>query len=335
MTIRHVAKKAGVSCMTISRVISGQDSVRPETRKRVLEAMQELNYVPSLAARAMRSKDKLRATSSVCCGLIFGADLKMADSFLSNVTRSAEQEAAAHGLCLLQSHWQDSFEASWPRMQSLFSVNGLCGVVLAGQFTCEEVQSIRQQVGNVVIVDGPAPAGISVPTVEPDYVGGCRLAIEHLLERGSKRILVLTGESDDHYFSKAMLSAVELYRHRFENVQVVNSNLTLEMGYEIALRLFGKGLRFDGIFGNDASIVGALSALSHLSLRVPEDVKAVGFDDIDYASFASPPLTTVRIDKNQLGREAVRTLVDVIRGKDDLSQIKKVLNANLVIRQST
>jgi DNA-binding LacI/PurR family transcriptional regulator len=277
----------------------------------------------------------LRNESLLCCGLIFGVDLKMADSFISNVTRSAEQEAAAHGLCLLQSHWQDSFEESWPRMQAVFSVGGLCGVVLAGQFSSKEVQSFQQHAKNVVILDGPAPAGITVATVEPDYADGCWQAIQHLLERGSKRILVITGESKDHYFSKAMISVAEVHRHQFEKIEVVPSNLTLEMGYEIAHQYFSKGLPFDGIFGNDETVIGVLSALSHLNLLVPEDVKVIGFDDISYSRFTNPPLTTVRIDKNQMGREAVRTLVEIVRGKDDLTQIKKVLKANLVVRQST
>ena len=111
MTIQDVAQKAGVSSMTVSRVICGEGSVSPATRKRVLSVMQELGYVPSTAARAMRSKDKLRANSILCFALIFGADVKTAESFFCDVVKGAEQEAAAHGLCLLQSHWQDSFEA--------------------------------------------------------------------------------------------------------------------------------------------------------------------------------------------------------------------------------
>jgi len=335
VSISQVAQTAGVSRMTVSRVISRKEGVAPETCQRVLQTMQELGYVPSPVARAMRSKDKLRTNSFLCCALIFGADLQTADSFFCDVIRSAEQEAAAHGLCLLQSHWQNSFEASWPRLQAVFSIGGLCGVVLAGQFNSDEVLSIKQQVGNVVIVDGPVPAETFVASVEPDYAGGCKLAIEHLLDRGTKRILVLTGESNDHYFSKAMISAVQANRHQFEYVQVVNSDLTSDMGYAITNKAFCEGPGFDGIFGNDDSVIGVLSALYNLGLRVPHDVKVIGFDDIAHSAFTSPPLTTVRVDKTQLGREAVRTLVKLVREQNDLTQIKKVLNADLVIRQST
>jgi len=328
MTILEVAQKAGVSGMTVSRVIRGKNSVSQATRKRVLQVMQELNYVPSLAARAMRSKDKLRSTGCLCCALVIGADVQSADSFFCDVVRSAEKEAAAHGLCLLQSHWQDSFEESWPRMQSLFSVGGLCGVVLAGQFSGEEVQAIQKQVGHVMILDGPAPDDTIVASVEADYANGCRLAIEHLHDRGAKRILVLTG-ADDHYFSRAMISAAESTGSPFEHVQVVNSDLTSAMGHAIIRNAFQDGLAFDGVFGNDELAIGALRAFSELGISVPQDVKVVGFDDITHSAFTSPPLTTVRIDKTQLGREAIRTLVQIIQGQDDLTQIKKIAKATL------
>src|SRR3989339_1516404 len=114
MSINEVAKKAAVSRMTVSRVMRGSPSVSVETSKRVLRVMKEVGYVPSLAARAMRSKDNLRASGSVCCALVFGADVKAADGFFCDVARAAEEEAASNGLCLLQSHWQDRFGASWP-----------------------------------------------------------------------------------------------------------------------------------------------------------------------------------------------------------------------------
>jgi DNA-binding LacI/PurR family transcriptional regulator len=334
-TILQVAEKANVSRMTVSRVMSGKDTVSTETRRRVLKAMQELSYVPSLAARAIRSKDNLRASGSLCCALIFGPDVKNADSFFCDVARAAEWGAAQQGLCLLQSHWQDSFEQSWLRLQSVFSVAGLCGAVLAGQFTADEVRSVQKHVNHIVIVDGPVPGDTPVGSVESDNINGCRLALEHLVARGAKRILVMVGPLDNHYFSKAMISAANDISVRCEYIKIVKTDFTPEMGCNIVREVFKDGKPFDGIFGNDELAIGVLYAFSELGINVPEEVKIVGFDDISHSSFTTPALTTVRIDKSELGREAVKMLIEMFRGQDNSINVKKVIKANLVLRAST
>jgi len=297
--------------------------------------MKEVGYVPSLAARAMRSKDNLRASGSVCCALVLGEDVKTADSFFCDVARAAEEEAAVNGLCLLQSHWQDSFETSWPRLQSIFSVSGLCGAILAGQFETDQVQAIQKHAANVVVIDGPRPSGIEVASVESDYVNGAKMAMEHLVGRGAKRILVITGTSKTHYFARALASAADAVRGSCDTVDLIYTEQTAQNGYEIIHKQVQQGRKFDGVFGNDETTIGVLRALTELKLRVPEEVKVVGFDDITHSAFTSPPLTTVRIDKTLLGREAVRALVEMTRGSSDSARIKKVINASLIVRQSS
>ena len=143
VSILDVAKMAGVSRMTVSRVIGESDSVAEETRLKVMGVIRELGYVPSSIARAMRSKDSLLANGSLCIALIFSADTQVASSLFSVVAKAAEKEAAKHGLSVLQSHWQESFEKTWPRLKSLFAISGICGAVLAGQFGTEV--TVRKQ----------------------------------------------------------------------------------------------------------------------------------------------------------------------------------------------
>jgi LacI family transcriptional regulator len=92
---------------------------------------------------------------------------------------------------------------------------------------------------------------------------------------------------------------------------------------------------FDGIFCNDELAIGALRAFSDLKIKVPEQVKVMGFDDIAHSPFLMPSLTTVSIDKAQLGREAVKTLIEIAKNREDLRDVKKVIKASLVIREST
>ncbi len=327
VTILQVAQKANVSRMTVSRVLRGDSRVNTETCRRVLQAMQEMEYIPKPAARAMRSKDKLRETSALCLALIFGVDTQLADGFFCDVARSAEQEAAANGLSLLQVHWQDSFERSWPRLQSVFSMSGLCGVILAGQFADDEVKAIYHHVQTVVMIDGPAPQGIPVASVESDNINGCKLAMEHLIHRGCRRVLVLTGPQE-HYFARAMRSAAETFRSRLESLEIVNDQFTSEGGKATVSRLWSQGHRFDGIFGNDEMAIGALRVLADLKISVPNQVAVVGFDDIPHAEFISPSLTSISIDKRQLGQQAVKTLIDVVRNPRHAGEVKKVITAN-------
>ena len=333
-SIVEVSERAGVSRMTVSRVMRGQTSVSVETRRLVLKAVEELGCVPSANARAMRSKDALLATGSLCCGLIFGGGTKTADSFFSTIAQAAEEEAAKHGLSLLQSHWEEDFALAWPRLRAMFGVSGMCGAVLAGQFKRKEIQAIGQYTRNIVILDGPAPAGGAIASVEGDYFAGSVLAIDHLVGGGAKNILVITGPYTQHYFAKAMTAAAKSEVRSGVKVEVMCADMTPQSGYEIVKKMCNDGMQFDGIFCNDELAIGALRALAEMKVRVPKDVKVVGFDDIAHAAFTNPSLTTVSIDKAQIGREAVNTLVSIVRGKVDEVNMKKVVKANLVIRES-
>jgi LacI family transcriptional regulator len=334
VSILEVCKKAHVSRMTVSRVIRGHDSVSPETQKKVMKAICELGYVPSANARAMRSKDILIANGSLCCALVFGSDTKGSESFFSNVARAAEQEAAKNGLCLLQSHWQDSFETSWPRLKSVFAVSGMCGVVLAGQFSGEEVNAIQKFTKNIVTLDGPAPVGTKLASVESDNVGGSILAVQHLISKGVARILVITGPTPNHYFAKAMVLGIKNFANQLKKYETVYTEPTAHAGYEIIKKMFSKGVPFDGVFCNDELAIGVLRALAELKINVPKEVKVIGFDDVVHAAYLKPALTTVSVDKTQLGREAVNTLVEIVRGRQDLANLKKTLCAELIVRES-
>ncbi|MBN2375371.1 MAG: LacI family DNA-binding transcriptional regulator [Sedimentisphaerales bacterium] len=335
MSISEVAQKAGVSAMTVSRVINGSSGVSTKTRQHVLQVMKEVGYIPSTIARSMRSKDKLRAAGCLCCALNFGADTQYANEFFCDIARSAEQEAAVHGLCLLQSHWQESFEESWPRMQSIFAMDGLCGVLLAGQFQRNEIQSICKQTKYVVVIDGPAPPDLPVASIESDNYGGCLLALEHLIKRGSKRILIMATDNPDHYFSRAIQKAADTVRSQCEYIEVVSSQLTSESGREIVRQAISSGKSFDGIFGNDDLSIGALRALYELKIEVPNKIRVVGFDDISHGLCTIPSLTSIQINKSQLGREAVKTLVDMYRGQTELRNVKKIIEAKLIVRESS
>ena len=333
MSIERVAKLAGVSRMTVSRVLTSSGGVKEQTKKRVQTAMQKLNYVPSAAARALRSGDNLRATGALCFAIIFGIDTQVSDGFFCNVARGAEEAAVEHGLCPLQVHSQESLIQSWKRLQVALSIPGLCGALMCGEFKQEEVVALQQHLENIVIVDSPAPASLKVGSVEADNLGGCMIALEYLIEQKVERLLVLGGK-EGHYFTKATQMAVESCCDKFQKVHFSGAAFTNESGYIAVKELFADHIPFDGIFGNDEQCIGALRALADLNIQVPQQVRVIGFDDIPHACYTYPRLTSVSIDKTQLGRQAVQMLVEMIRNNNEAAQVKRIVRAKLVIRNS-
>ena len=334
VSISQVAEKAGVSDMTVSRVLTGTGSVSDKTRKRILTTMANLGYVPSAAARSMRSKDVLRSTAGSCFALIFGSDTQNADEFFCSVARGAERESVNYSLCPLQVHWQESFNASFPRLQTILSITGMCGAILAGQFSRSDIEKIQKHTRNVVVIDSPVDCDADVASVESDNLGGCKLALNHLAEQKCRRVLVITGIKK-HYFSQAMSESVKQFSDKFECIETAEADYTIQGGIDVINRLWKSGKFYDGIFSNDTMALGASYALSKLGLKIPKQAKVVGFDNIAYGECSIPPLSTIDIDKAKLGSEGVKTLVEMIRGNKEVSQIKKVIPAKLIIREST
>jgi LacI family transcriptional regulator len=296
--------------------------------------MANLGYVPSAAARSMRSKDVLRSAAGSCFALIFGADTQNADEFFCDVARGAERESVNYSLCPLQVHWQEDFNTSFPRLQTILAIAGMCGAVLAGQFSRNDIEKIQKHAKNVVVIDGPVAGDIGVASVESDNLGGCKLALNHLAQQKCRRVLVITGPRS-HYFSQAMIDSVNQSSGSFECIETVEADYTIQGSSETILRLWENGKFYDGIFTNDTMALGVNYALSKLGLKIPKQVKVIGFDNIVYGECSMPPLSTIDIDKAKLGSESVKTLVEMIRGNEDSSQIKKVIPAKLIIREST
>lgn len=334
VSIAHVAKKAGVSSMTVSRVIRGEPFVREDTRKRVVGAMKELGYVPSAAAQSLRSHDRLKASGTRLFALIFGSGTESSVHFFHDIARGVEQAASEFGLCPVQVSLQENPEKSWLRLQTIFSVSSLCGALLAGQFCPEDVRFIRENVKHVVMLDGPAPSDNGIGSVESANLEGSLLALDHLLELGCRRILVITVERE-HYFAQAMATAASARRSAGAWIEVEYGCFRSQEAHELVSRLWKGGRRFDGLFSTDDFAIGAIKALQELKVEVPGAVKVVGFDDITYAALAVPSLTSIRIDKFLLGAESVRTLVGMIRSSEKSIQTKKVIRPALVVREST
>jgi LacI family transcriptional regulator len=173
-----------------------------------------------------------------------------------------------------------------------------------------------------------------IACVESDNFGGCKLALNHLAEQKCSRILVITGPKT-HYFSQSMNEAARSSSDKFKVIEVIESDYTTQGGRDAVCKQWNNGNSYDGIFANDTMALGVVNALTKLGLKIPKQVKVIGFDNIIYGEYSAAPLSTIDIDKGKLGSEGVKTLVGLIRGNKEISQIKKVIPAKLIIREST
>ena len=322
--LADVARLAGVSHQTVSRVVNGHPHVRPETRGKVERAIQQLGYRPNTAARALA-----RGRSSVV-GIVTASGPLFGPSSVQRAVGKAAREAGyAVASIDLTDVTRQGLSAAVDDLARI-DVEGV--VVVAGHDDAVEVARSRPGELPVVVVEGDlsrAPLAVGV-----DQVAGARSVVEHLVELGHKRIVHLAGPAD-WAEARARLDGwrTAMSRADLPAPQPLHGDWSSRSGYE-AGRLLAGDSQVTAIFAaNDHMALGVLKALQERGRRVPDDVSVVGFDDIPEAAWLSPPLTTVRQDFTEVGIKAVQVLTAAIRGAAPVPIPLSI--PRLVIRGST
>ena len=333
VTIDDVAARAGVSTATVSRVLSGISRGRPPTRERVLSAARDLDYRPSGVARSL----KMRTTHTL--GLLV-TDIQ--NPFFPELVRAIEDRAHEHGYALLLGNGAEDPEREAAYLELLASQR-VDGVLIAATSLPERHArwlmraTIPTVLVNCQIADGSLPAALS------DNRNGGRLAAEHLLGLGHRAFGVISvsngdpaGEERERGVSDALAAAgLDL-----EALSVAAGDSHVQGGEAAMQELLVDRPGLTAIVCyNDLMAIGALRALRAAGDRVPADVSVVGFDDIDLAAYAEPPLTTIAQDTTALGRWAVDRLLGSIRAAregraDEPLRVVRV-PVRLVVRAST
>ncbi len=320
--IRQVAVRAGVSHMTVSRVINDNPSIAPETRERVLAVMRELNYRPNGAARALARRKTNRIGVVVESVVEFGP---------GSTVRAIEDAAHIRGYTV-SSIAVDSSVTSRDALDTLdaIGIDALCLITPRSG----SVDLLRQgALGIPTLVVKPEPEH-DFFTLSVDQVLGTRLAVEHLLALGHRDVMHLAGPRDwlDARARESEWRAC-LDRAGLQTHPVETGDWTSDSGYA-----FGRSIEerphFTAVFAaNDQMALGLIHALHASGIRVPEDVSVVGFDDLPDARHYLPPLTTVRQDFRELGTRAVATLIAELEGLTVPD--RTLISPELVIREST
>jgi LacI family transcriptional regulator len=321
-TIADVAARSGVSTATVSRILSGSAPARPETRARVLEAARELGYRPSGVARAL----KRRETRTL--GLVV---TDITNPFYPQIVRAAEIAAHERGYGLVLANGEDDAVRELQHLELLVErrVDGI--VIASSHLTRHHSARLDEITVPIVLVNDPI-ADSSRPAITADHRLGTRLATEHLLELGHRRIGHISAPPE-HVAAGLRQRGVSDAMRAVGTPLVVEGDGGVAGGAAAVPALLEAGITAVVAY-NDLTAIGALGALHERGARVPHDVSLVGFDDIPMAAWTDPPLTTVRQDTEALGRWAVERIIRELAGEAAVPD-HVLVEPGLVIRQST
>jgi LacI family transcriptional regulator len=328
VTIYEVAREAGVSTATVSRVINDRRHVREATRQRVEHAMQRLGYVANRQARGLAG-----GRSRVIGLLVY----ELGSSYFNQLIRGIDAATAAIGydLMLYTTHARSEMEAQHAAELASGRVDGLI-FVLAVEIDSYVDRLRRQRVPFVLLDhDRDVPGSTFVTAANRR---GAKDAIDHLVGLGHRRIGFITGTPGTSPARERLAGYRDALREadiQFDRSLVVTGDFLEAQGYRATQELLSLDPRPTAIFTSaDTAAFGAIKAARAAGLRVPRDISIVGFDDIPEASLVMPPLTTVRQPLQEMGATAVR-LLRRLMDEPDATPRRTELLTELVVRESS
>ncbi|MFD1954121.1 LacI family DNA-binding transcriptional regulator [Paenibacillus thailandensis] len=330
-TIKDIAKLAGVSPATVSRVLNNDAglAVSEETRERIFAAAEQLQYKLPKLKRMKRAGDMARRQIGLL--LMASPDLERLDPYFMSVRQGIEAECSELGLSIAAAVRLGQAEKQ--------PLNHLDGVIVVGSVSEAEIGSVYGNLQRAVLVDHACPIG-GCDTVNLNFKLAVRIALDHLIRLGHTRIGYIGGEEAldasgnwqagtrpaefRDYMAGKGLYAPELVKLGEWNP---------DGGYELMRQLLQEDNRPTACFvGSDPMAIGGLRALHDSGMAVPDEMAVVGFDDIELAAYAHPPLTTIRVYAEQLGRSAARLMAERLDGREAAKHV--TLDPTLVVRES-
>jgi LacI family transcriptional regulator len=326
VTIKDVARAAGVSVASVSRALNGHVSVTEPTRKRIVEAAGRLRYVPHAGARSLIT----RRTDMV--GVLL-PDLY--GEFFSELIRGMDSAARASGRHLLISSSHGSASEADQALRTLQGrVDGL--LVMSPHADTSLLSANLPPTLPTVLVNTRIATG-SYAALSIDNHGGATMMMRHLLGSGLRRIAFISGPARNFDADERLRGYRDALAQQADAREIILSGDFSEgSGYRAGVDICSRSERPEAIFAaNDMMALGCLFALTEHGLRVPNDIALAGFDDIPIARFVTPPLTTVRVRIAELGRRAFERLLALIDSGDAGEQTTEELACELIIRQSS
>lgn len=327
-TIRDVAKKAGVSVATVSHVINGTRKVAPETEARVRRAMEALGYQPNAIAQSLRKR------TTYAIGILVS---DITNPFFATLVRGAEDAALEAGYSVIMCNSDEDPQKEDMYIRALWR-RRIDGMLIAPtrDGTSSALQELVRRKLPFVFVDRKAK-GIEADAVLSDNIGGAYLATKHLIERGHKRIGIALGIPGATTTEERLLGyrqALEETGLPFTEDLVVWGGYRMEGGRKACAQLLSLSDPPTAIFStNNLMTVGVLQELSHRSIKIPEEVAVVGFDDLEWAEIVYPPLTVVAQRPYEIGYQAFKILLRRLNRSEGMQEVR--VSVELKIRRSS
>lgn len=340
-SINDVAKKAGVSTATVSRTFSAPGLINEQTQKRVLEAARQLNYQPR-RLRLARSSVNSAATQRDAIGFQFFAaapsDSLLSNSFYAPVLAGAQAEASALGMHLLL-HTTDRHQFS-QELPKMIHEQAVGGMLLVGTTDPAILAAFAAHVPKIILVDNRDETGMYESVISDGFGGACA-ATRYLLEIGHRRIGFLLGEPGVPTFQdrlRGYLCALWEAGLTPEPSSIVQGDSEERLQESLGLLLKSLSPPTALVAANDYYALLAMRTCREQDIKIPGDISLVGFDDTSFSPHADPPLTTVRVDKEFMGRLAVRRLHARLHAESSLAlaepRLCNQIPVSLILRQS-
>lgn len=328
-TMLDIAKAAGVSKATVSRIINKKDAnISEETRNKVLSIAKELNYIPNNIARSLTTK------KSETIGIVVP---DITNPFFSEMARAIEDSANTLGYNVIFCNSDNETEKEQKYIELLISRLADGVIFIAGGNSRESIEMLKHNGIPFVLVDRYIDGYRDCYGVYCDSKDGIKSGFEHLYSIGKRNIVFVTGPKE----LEISIQRMEGYREavikhgNFDDKYIFDGDFTIEGGIKVTEDILKSGIKFDAImYSSDVMAYGGMKVLLRNGFKIPEDVSIVGFDNIQISQFIEPELTTIAQPIYDMGKEACRLLIDVINGVN-VEKRQIYFKSELVIRGTT
>ncbi len=327
-SIKDVARLAGVSVSTVSRVLAGSVRVDDDTKRKVDKAIEAINYKPNLLAQGLRSK------SGYVIGLVVP---EIQHETFSNFIRYTEQEVSAIGYNLIIGNTRGKPDIEGDFIDSLLRRH-VDGIIFSRVSDKSHVMKMVEKWNIPIVIMDRALDHEDVATVVLDNYRAGVIAAEHLVGLGHRKFAVITGPQDIALSRERLKGFTDvLERHGFflTGRNIVEGNFKFNSGLEAGKYLLGNKITFTALWAqNDLMAVGAMNVFARANLRMPEDISVVGMDNISSAEMILPALTTIVQPFQEMCHRAVG-LILAMKSGDKLKENRIILAPDIIIREST
>lgn len=329
-TLKDIAKKAGVSSATVSRILNGDTSinVRPETRKRVYEVAEELEYMPLMKKYSKRSIKTTPLRVLLVNG--YSEQNEIEDPYYLSIRFGLEREAKDRGIEIVKVYREEGLF----NFDEIGSVNGIIAV---GELLADDIRQISKFHESIVFLDH-VPAVKGYDSIVVDLYQSIKEMIQFLMKQGHKKIGYIGGRDShaaDHIdIRESAFVEIMNQMNMLDSRHIIIGDFSIESGYNIVKQQVNKENLPDAyVIANDSMAIGTLKAFAEKEIQVPKDVSIISINDIATAKFVLPPLTTIKIYSEDMGKMAVRLLVDRIESDREVA-VKMLVSTKLVVRES-